>query len=451
MASIINDPNGLKRIQFVAPDGKRKTIRLGKMAKRSAEAIKLRVEQLVVANVTGHAIDGDTARWVAELDTTLADKLASVQLIKPREKQEPTGLGDFLDAYHDRRTDVKPATREVWRQPIRNLKEFFGGDKAIDSITEGEAEDFRLWLLEQKLAKTTVAKRLQFARQFFKDAKKRKLIDENPFAEVSEQAVVEKQLSQFVLRQDVEKILGHCNTNWRLIVALSRYGGLRCPSEVLSVKWENIDWDKQTMNVFSPKTEHHAGKKYRTVPLFAGDTPLLEILRDAYESAPEGAEYVVDASYRAAANTKDGWRNINLRTQFLRILEKAGVEPWPSLFHAVRAARETELLDQHPIHTVTYWLGNSPRIALKHYARVRQDDWDRASGQQGGAKSGALVAQNTAQHPSAPSTHQVAAHKKTLDESRVYANSRDTVRRSAQMSSGEDRIRTCGPVTRSRI
>ena len=61
---------------------------------------------------------------------------------------------------------------------------------------------------------------------------------------------------------------------------------------------------------------------------------------------------------------------------------------------------------------------------------------------QGEIESGARVAKNTAQHPSAPSTHQVAAHKKTPDVSRVYANSRDTVRRSVQMSSGEDRIRT---------
>ena len=39
MASIVNDPNGRKRILFVAPDGKRKTIRLGKIDRKSAESI----------------------------------------------------------------------------------------------------------------------------------------------------------------------------------------------------------------------------------------------------------------------------------------------------------------------------------------------------------------------------------------------------------------------------
>ena len=39
MASIANDPNGQKRIIFVAPDGSRKAIRLGKVDLSSAESV----------------------------------------------------------------------------------------------------------------------------------------------------------------------------------------------------------------------------------------------------------------------------------------------------------------------------------------------------------------------------------------------------------------------------
>ena len=52
MASIVRDPNGRKRILFVAPDEKRKTIRLGKVSQRAAEAIKAKVEHLVAAKVS---------------------------------------------------------------------------------------------------------------------------------------------------------------------------------------------------------------------------------------------------------------------------------------------------------------------------------------------------------------------------------------------------------------
>jgi hypothetical protein len=49
---------------------------------------------------------------------------------------------------------------------------------------------------------------------------------------------------------------------------------------------------------------------------------------------------------------------------------------------------------------VCYWIGNSERIADKHYLQVTGDYFKRAT--EGGAKSGALSAQNAAQHASAP-------------------------------------------------
>jgi hypothetical protein len=49
MATIGNDPNGRKRILFVAGDGSRKTIRLGKMSKKQAKSVLLFVEDLCAA------------------------------------------------------------------------------------------------------------------------------------------------------------------------------------------------------------------------------------------------------------------------------------------------------------------------------------------------------------------------------------------------------------------
>ena len=65
----------------MAPDGTRPSIRLGKVSQRAAESVLFRVEQLVAAKFTGHAVDADTARWVAELSDTLAKRLARVGLI----------------------------------------------------------------------------------------------------------------------------------------------------------------------------------------------------------------------------------------------------------------------------------------------------------------------------------------------------------------------------------
>jgi integrase len=201
----------------------------------------------------------------------------------------------------------------------------------LAEVTEADADDFKMFLVAQKLAPTTVSKRLQFARMFFRAAKKRKLIADNPFAEVSAKAVMRQDRQRFITREETDRLLDVCNPTWRVIVALSRYGGLRCPSEVLSLRWQDVDWEAGRIVVQSPKTEHHVGKASRAIPLFA---ELRTILAEAFELAPEGAVYVVDGNHREAANTASGWRNCNLRTQFERIVKRAGLQPWPRLFHA---------------------------------------------------------------------------------------------------------------------
>ena len=130
------------------------------------------------------------------------------------------------------------------------------------------------------------------------------------------------------------------------------------------------------MIVTSPKTEHHPGKGTRVVPLFP---ELREILLDVFEAAPDGAVFVVDPKYRRAANKVTGWGNANLRTTFLKIIRRAGMVPWDKPFQNLRASRETELLESYPIKTVTAWLGNSPKVALKHYAMVTPEHWARAT------------------------------------------------------------------------
>jgi len=75
-----------------------------------------------------------------------------------------------------------------------------------------------------------------------------------------------------------------------------------------------------------------------------------------------------------------GWMNCNLRTQFERLIRRAGLTPWPRLLHNLRASRETELAAEFPLHVVTRWLGNTPRIAMKHYLQVTEDDFARAAG-----------------------------------------------------------------------
>ena len=290
MASITKHSDGRKSIQFAKLDGsgERATLRLGKANQRQAETFKRNVETLIASKKSGCAWDTSTAEWVDELPEDLADKLAGFGLMPPRQRAK---LGPFIAQYIDGRKDVKPASKVVWRQGERSLIAYFGADKQAERVTGAEADAYKQHLIGEGLALYTVRKRLQSAKMFFNAMVKRRLVKENPFEGVSVAAVVDESRNVYAPREDVEKVMGECpDAEWRAMMALSRFGGLRLPSEVLSLPWANIDWAGGRITVLSPKTEHHPGGGQRVIPMFP---ELVAPLREAFEQGTEAIVLVV--------------------------------------------------------------------------------------------------------------------------------------------------------------
>lgn len=392
MASIAKEPNGRRRILFVAADGKRKTIRLGRVNQRTAEAVKVKVEDLVTGSLTGHGPNDETARWLASLDQVMLDKLSAVGLIG---KQRALTLGEFLTEYIESRTDLKPRTRELLEVARDNLVAVFGVGLPLRNFSEGDADAYRLYLLKQGLAENTVRRRCGRAKQFFKAAMRRKLIYANPFDGIPCNVNENRSRFVFISREVADKVIDACpDHEWRLLFALARYGGLRCPSETLNLRWQDIDWHNQRMTVRSPKTEHHAGRESRTVPLFP---ELLPHLEEAFERAEEGAEFCI-TRYRS--------QNANLRTQLMKIIRRAGVEPWGKPWQNLRSTRETELVETFPVHVAAAWLGNSEAVATKHYLQVTDQHFEQAV--ESGAESGAPTAPRGSQAAHIPAQHSAA-------------------------------------------
>jgi hypothetical protein len=70
-------------------------------------------------------------------------------------------------------------------------------------------------------------------------------------------------------------------------------------------------------------------------------------------------------------------------------------EPWPRLFHNLRGSLETDLFEKFPAHVVVAWLGNSERIALKHYLKVTDNHLAAASTFGVGQQVGTSTAETT--------------------------------------------------------
>ncbi len=364
VASITKDPNGRKRLLFVAPDGKRKAIRLGKMSLRAAESIKSKIEDLISSKTSGCAWSNETARWVAEIPDALADKLAAVGLVEAKGR---AALGVFLEDYIQSRHDAKPGTIDHLRRVQNDLIDCFDAEKPLRDFTPGNADGFRLYLIGRKLAENTVRRRCGRAKQFFTAAVRRGLVFSNPFADLKSAVLPNPSRFYFISREEADKVLDACpDAEWRLIFALSRYGGLRCPSEHLALRWGDVDWERNRLRVPSPKTEHHHGGESRVVPIFPELRPHLEA---AWEQAQPGTESVIN-HYRDS--------NVNLRSRLLDIIWSAGLKEWPKLFQNLRSTRETELAETFPMHVVCKWIGNSQPVAAKHYLQVTNEHFNRA-------------------------------------------------------------------------
>ena len=388
MASISKDKNGTKRIVYYNADKRQECIRLGDIPLKDAQTIKVHVENLLAAQAMRVSVAAETADWLSRIPDVLYMKFVQKGFVEPR--RVVGTLGEMLpNIIKEKAIGNTKATADIYGQAEASLYKYFGEDRKVDTVTATNAKEYSLWLakhgrLKQPggLAPKTVSKRMQHAFSFFERMVEKEIIPSNPFKGLVQKVAVDDRRNRYIDEETILKVMEYApDAEWRLIIALWRFAGLRAVSEVLTLKWEDILWDQKEMMVRSPKTEH-CGKGIRRIPFFPH---IEECLIDAAEQADEGAVYVVEKHaplyLRGKKERTYISRQGNIGTRFRKIILKAGVVPWGKLIHNLRASFETDLLNgecgQIGIHTIANWLGHSVQVMLQHYGRHKQSDLDQ--------------------------------------------------------------------------
>jgi len=382
MASLSRDKNGTSRIQFIDGAGERRAIRLGAVPVKVAETVLRRIEALVAHAIAGTAHEPDLSAWLASVPTILYRRLVRVGLAAPRaedEAAEIVTIDALCTAFKDRAA-VKPGTAAAYAQTLDSLRAFYGPTRPITEITTASADLWRKEIAtategegrrkkrrttaDGRLAPATVAKRVHVAKQVFGKAVAWGWLEKSPFAALRAGSQANPARAAYVSRETLEAVLDACpGVEWRLVFALPRLAGLRCPSEVGGLAWGDVDFANGRLTVRSPKTEHHGGgHAVRLVPIVPR---LREILADAFDAAAPGERLVVPMAGRPGAN---------LRTTAEKIIARASVEAWPRLFQN----------DAHFRDAIEGGSGSSNQ-----------------SGAKSGAESGARAAHFQAQQPAA--------------------------------------------------
>ena len=362
-------------------NGTRKTILLGaKYTEKTATELKGIVETLLHnKNNSVEILGKKTAVWIESASQEIRDKLVKAGLI---ELPPSYTLNDLWETFRKQKKGVEQSTLKSYDYTEHRLFSFF--DRATD-LSKLAPENFEEWkeFLQteyrsprtgEPLVEATVAGSITKVKAVFHWAESKRWItkDQNPLQGVGRGSFVNRKNNRIVKMDEYHRLLdaSPCQ-EWRVIIALVRIGGLRCPSEVLRLKWTDINWEYPArFYVTSTKTQRYAGHEGRMVPMFSA---LHVELRKLFESeSSKGTEYVINR-YRDPERT-------NLGTQFARIVKLAGIEPIPRPFDNMRASRATEIYAEYGAFYESKWIGHSTKVARDHYLEVREEDFERAVG-----------------------------------------------------------------------
>jgi len=364
MASLTKD----NRLQFTAPDGRRRTIQLG--SKRKGQVVQRHVERLIDCKRHGCTPPEATLSWLDSVGDGLHKGLERAGLVDPKAKQVAHTLGELVELFRDRSKWrlLKPASQKTYNYGFRRLFDRYGAETPITQITDSMGKDFPGGLMESGLSKASTHGVCNTAAILFRFAVKSRLLDRNPFDEVPRGAVPTSRRA-YIGADVFEDVLAELKgTQNRLTFALARWAGLRIPSEPSLLRWCDIDWERGRFLVRASKTERYVGHESRWVPLFP---ELVRFLSDRFSEAADGDELVLPV---LASQSESAFR-CRLRTAILR----AGHDEWPRICHSLRATRQTELEQVYPTYVVCSWLGNSPRVAHQHYLQVTDEHFASAT------------------------------------------------------------------------
>lgn len=184
------------------------------------------------------------------------------------------------------RLGKKANTIRICRRSLYFVKQFFG-DCQLISVTIGQAEKFKAFLLTpkrkdggKKLCENTARKMLDKLKTVFSDAIKDELLTKKPFKGIASNVTGNPKRERFIEQATIEQVIEYApDDEFAFIIVQSRYGGLPTPSEFSLLKHGDFKLreDAPDFEVFAPKTEY-CKPEPRIVPVFPELLPYVKKL-----------------------------------------------------------------------------------------------------------------------------------------------------------------------------
>lgn len=338
---------------------------LGKISKADANIAEGHIEKILASAAEGTLPPLESSKWLNRSSKRIKSVFLKARIsITNRERLTVTELVELFNKDYKTQPGLAPRTIVRMKQCTEKLSKYFK-TKYVDEIGVREAKSFSVWLRREYKSESTWSKSLQRCKQAFTWAIDHEIASKNPFRTIKGGKYSNDDRQFYVSASTMNTILDKMpEGDFKIAAALARYGGFRLPSELTEFTWDRVNLPERVMVVWDVKR-----KRDRVTPIFP---ELYEYLVKHWELfGDKSAHVIVDPIHRDP--------EANLRTTFGKYVVRAGHAKWPRLLQNLRASCETDLLNRFPIHQVVKWIGNSPNVALRHYAMVSDQDLAKAA------------------------------------------------------------------------
>jgi integrase len=164
---------------------------------------------------------------------------------------------DFAEGYLKKSKTYKRAYKRE-EVVVKHLKDFFG-NKSLGKITASDIEDYREKRLES-VVKSSVNRETIVLRHMFNTAVEIGKLMQNPMRNIKQYKVQEHNI-RVLLKDEEDALLEESCEHLKPIVITALNTGMRL-GELLSLKWENVDMDREVITVTETKSD-----KIRYIPI----------------------------------------------------------------------------------------------------------------------------------------------------------------------------------------
>lgn len=362
-------------------NGKKNTWTFNKsVSRQDAESFCVFFTDLENAKRLGKEPNSSACERLATLDPCYLKRLIELELIDasfggacvPTLEEH---AADFLEHY----SANAEQTRKNYGQTFRRLFAFFGKTKKLSQITVADAKDYRAYLLREGrvikgrnvstgLSVATVNKDIKRCGTIFRRAIDKRQLRANVFDRVQKGASINPANNEYFSKAQifaVMKALRPKDAEFRLAVALARFAGLRVPSEIRELRFEDFDFEGGRFAI-AEKTKTGA----RNVPIFS---TVRQELQFYIQETGLSTGYVFPRLRRYKSS---------LAAPLNKILTKTlGLDELPCPFDNMRASCITDVTSAGGFSpkVLNAWFGNNEDTRKKHYEQVRPLDWTLAS------------------------------------------------------------------------